>query len=27
MPSLSARVDKGDRLGLLYTAGIFQYKF
>jgi len=27
MPSLSARVDKGNRLGLLYTAGIFQYKF
>ena len=27
MPSLSAGVDKGERNGLIYTAGIFQYKF
>ena len=27
MPSLSAGVDKGERHGLIYTAGIFQCKF
>ncbi len=27
MPSLSAGADKGEQNGLIYTAGIFQYKF
>lgn len=27
IPSLSASVDKGERHGPIYTAGIFQYKF